>query len=108
MSKFLDIWDRKNDGDRRQERSLLRWIIFSTAVFLIAICFLLHDNIFRWVSAELTIHNQKKQIERYQGQINALDKRIDDITNNKDSLEKFARETFGMSEPGEDVYIIEH
>ena len=108
MGKFLDIWDRKKDGERHQERSLLRWVIFSTAVFLVAICFLLHDNIFRWVSAEVTIHRQKQQIENYEDQIKALDKRIEDITNDRDSLEKFARETFGMSEPGEDVYIIEH
>ena len=35
----------------------------------------------------------------------AMDKEIDLLTTNKDSLEKFAREEFHFASPGDDVYI---
>ena len=34
-----------------------------------------------------------------------MDKEIDLLTTNKDSLEKFAREEFHFASPGDDVYI---
>ena len=40
-------------------------------------------------------------------QIDAMNQDIDELKTNRDSLEKFAREQFGFSVPGEDVYIVE-
>ena len=48
----------------------------------------------------------EKQIEDYKAQTKALDARIEDLTTNRDSLERFARENFHFAAPGEDVYII--
>ena len=36
-----------------------------------------------------------------------MDAEIQSLTNSRDSLEKFARETYHFAAPGEDVYIIE-
>jgi cell division protein FtsB len=39
--------------------------------------------------------------------IDAMDAEIRSLTNSRDSLEKFARETYHFAAPGDDVYIIE-
>jgi cell division protein FtsB len=36
-----------------------------------------------------------------------MNEEIQALTNSRDSLEKFARETYHFAAPGEDVYIIE-
>jgi cell division protein FtsB len=35
-----------------------------------------------------------------------MDKEIGALTGNRDSLEKFARETYHFAAPGEDVYLV--
>ena len=46
-------------------------------------------------------------MDRLRSDIDAMDAEIQALTNSKDSLEKFARETYHFAAPGEDVYIIE-
>ena len=46
-------------------------------------------------------------MERLRNDIDAMDAEIQALTNSRDSLEKFARETYHFAAPGEDVYIIE-
>ena len=46
-------------------------------------------------------------MEMYRQQIEMMDRDIDELQNNKDTLEKFARERFRFAVPGEDVYVIE-
>jgi len=105
LGKFRDLWDRKLDGDDVESRSFFRYWIISTAVFLILICFVNQNNIIRWVRAGLQIKQQNKQIESYKQDIDQLDRKIQGITADKDSLEQFARENFHFAAPGDDVYI---
>ena len=84
---------------------VLKYILISTAVFLVVIGVLMRDNIFRWIGAEVTLHRQKKQIEYYQKENAALDERIQSLSTDRDSLEKYAREKFLFAEPGDDVYL---
>jgi cell division protein FtsB len=53
------------------------------------------------------IRRQDRQIERYEMEIKEMDRQIEGLTDNRDSLEKFARENFGFKEPGDDVYVLE-
>ena len=46
-------------------------------------------------------------MEMYRTQIDEMNQNIEELENNRDTLEKFAREQFGFSVPGEDVYIVE-
>ena len=46
-------------------------------------------------------------MEIYRQQIEDMDESIEDLKNDRDSLEKFARERFHFAAPGEDVYVIE-
>lgn len=86
---------------------LVKYIIISTAVFLLAICFLRHDNLIRWIHAGFTVHRQERQIEWYKSEIADLDKQIEALDSNIDTLETYARETFHFAEPGDDVYLLD-
>ena len=107
MGKFDNIWKRSKDGANREERSLVRYVIVSTVIFLLFICFIKRDNLFRWVEAGLNIRRQEKQMEYYESDIARLKDEVRSLTTDKDTLEKFAREKFLFAEPDEDVYILE-
>ena len=104
MGKFSRIWDRGSDGDHREERSFLRWVMFTSLLFILAICFR-HDNVFRWIGTGATVRKQEKQMVWYRENIERLQKEVTSLSGNRDSLERFAREQFLFAEPGEDIYL---
>lgn len=106
MGKFKHILDPGKDGSHKEERSFLRFAIFAALFFLLYICVIKHDNLFRWIGAGMTIRQQEKQMQFYREDIERLDKELEMLSTNKDTLEKFARERFYFSEPGEDVYVL--
>ena len=107
MGKFSNIWNRSKDGTNREERSFVRYAIVSTAIFLLFICVIKRDNLFRWIEAGVTIKRQEKQMEFYESDIGRLKKEVNSLTTDRDTLEKFAREKFLFAEPGDDVYVQE-
>lgn len=107
MDKYRNIWNRSKDGSNREERSFLRYAIISTAIFLLFFCVIKRDNLFRWIDAGFTVRRQEKQMEFYESDIQRLQNEVKSLTTDRDTLEKFAREKFLFSEPGEDVYVEE-
>lgn len=107
MGKFDMIWNRSKDGTNHEERSFVRYVLISTAIFLLFICVIKRDNLFRWIEAGFNVRRQEKQMEFYEADIARLKDEVKSLTTDKDTLEKFAREKFLFSEPGEDVYVIE-
>jgi Septum formation initiator. len=101
-----DIWNRDKDGNRKEQRSFIRYAIVATAVFLLFL-FLKKDGIVNWVQAGMTLRRQNRQIEQYRQENEELDRRIRMMSGDRDTLERFAREQFFFAEPGDDVYIIE-
>ena len=91
-----DIWNREKDGNRREQRSFLRYAIVATVLFLLFLL-LKKDSIVTWV----------QQIEQLQQENEDMDRRIRMMQDNRDTLERYAREHFYFSQPGDDVYIIE-
>ncbi|MBR6183886.1 Cell division protein FtsB [Bacteroidales bacterium WCE2004] len=107
MAKYTkDLWNRDKDGNRKEQRSFLRYAIIATVVFLLFM-FLKKDNLVNWVQAGLSLRRQERQIEQYQRENEELDRRIRVMTGDRDSLERYAREQFYFAEPGDDVYITE-
>ena len=101
-----DIWNRDKDGSKKEQRSFLRYAIVATAAFLI---FLLvkKDGIITWAQAGFTLQRQQRQIELLRQENAELDKKIEMMKGNRDTLERYARERFFFAEPGDDVYIVE-
>lgn len=49
---------------------------------------------------------QQKEISGYVEMLKQLDMKIEKLSEDKDSLEQFARENFYFSAPDEDVYVV--
>jgi cell division protein FtsB len=107
MGKFRDIWDTDRDGKNAEKRSFFRYAIVATALFIILVGFVNQNNFLRWIKAGAEIRRQDKMIEKYRDEIKEMDAQIHGLTNNKDSLEQYARENFLFAEPGDDVYVVE-
>ena len=69
--------------------------------------FFSHSSVLNWVRANWEIQRQERQMDQLRRDIDAMDAEIRSLTNNRDSLEKFARETYHFAAPGDDVYLIE-
>ena len=102
--------DKKQKGSlltRSDHNYFLPFVIVITALAALWLLFLSHSSVLNWVRANLEIKRQERQMERLRSDIDAMDAEIRALTDSKDSLEKFARETYHFAAPGEDVYIIE-
>ena len=88
------------------QRSFVRYAGIATAAVVL---FLLvkKDNVINWIQAGFTLQKQRRQIEYLQKENDELDRRIRTMTEDRDSLEKFARENYFFAEPGDDVFIIQ-
>jgi len=107
MGLFTKIWDHSLDGDRKEARSFIRVAVVTIFVFLTMFIAIKRDGIFRWAAAGIKVKKQEQEIEFLQKDIIRLKEKIKALETNKDTLEKYARERFFFSKPGEDVYIIE-
>ena len=100
MSKIEDIFH----GPHRK----FAWFVVITTSVLIFLWLVGPGNTFiHWIKAGIEIKRQEKLIEMYQEENAELDRKVNMIRNDRDTLEKFAREQFRFAAPGEDVYIIE-
>ncbi len=105
MGKFLDLWDKKKDGSRKELRSFERTMTIALAIAVIFI-FAKKDNVVRWVEAGFTIRRQNREIEMNAKQIEQMQRTLENLTTNRDSLEKFARERYHFAKKGDDIYLI--
>lgn len=105
MGKFLDLWDKKKDGSRKELRSFERTMTIALAIAVIFI-FAKKDNVVRWVEAGFTIRRQNREIEMNAKQIEQMQRTLENLTTNRDSLEKFARERYHFAKNGDDIYLI--
>ena len=107
MSKVnKDIWNRDKDGSNKERRSFLRYSIIAS-VLCLALLFIKKDGLVRMFGAWISAGKQQRQIEYYQKEIAKLDDQIDVLSNDRDTLETFAREQYNFAEAGDDVYLIE-
>lgn len=86
---------------------LLPFVIVVTTIVALWLLFFAHNSVLNWVRAQVEVKNQEKEIARLRTEIEAMDGEIRQLSTDRDSLEKFARETYHFAAPGEDVYIVE-
>ncbi|MCI7514581.1 MAG: septum formation initiator family protein [Bacteroidales bacterium] len=99
MGKIKDIF--------HGEHKVFAWFVAITfSIFVLAWIFGPGTSIIDLIKAERQIHYHKKLIKEYVLKNEELDRRLRMIESNKDSLEKYARETYRFAAPGEDVYEI--
>lgn len=92
-------------ADKKGSRSKVWRFFLITGVLFIAFLFIKKNNVVRWAQALFTLREQRQAIERYEQDIDSMDKQLKGLSTDKDTLETFARENFLFSKPEEDVYI---
>ena len=100
MEKIGDIF--------RGPRRYFAWFVVVTTGLFLVLWFIGSGNTFiHWAKAGMEIRRQEKVMQEYERQNAEMDRRINMIKTDRDTLEKFAREQFNFAVPGEDVYVID-
>ncbi|MBR6001702.1 MAG: septum formation initiator family protein [Bacteroidales bacterium] len=94
----------KSNKDKGTGLSFWKYALGATVLIVLVLLVIPAGSIPSWVKSGFEIRSQERQMESCREEIDALTSRIRDLSSNKDSLEKFAREQFGFTLPGEDVY----
>ena len=92
---------------RSDHNYFIPFVIIVTTVVAVVLLFLSHNSVLNWVKATMEVKSQEKEMARLQSEIDRMDQEINDLRNNRDSLESFARDTYHFASPGDDVYILE-
>ena len=99
MGKIREMWNGPH-------RSFIRYATFATGLFLLIVGFFAEDNLVRWAKAGIELRQQQRQIEFYKTEIADMEKRLQKLSTDVDSLEEFARYRFHFAAPDDDVYLL--
>ena len=100
MGRFKDIFN----GEHKR---FAYFVTGTTALFVALWLVGPGTTVIHWVRAKIEISRQEKMIREYLEENEILQKRYDMLCNQRDTLEKFAREQFHFAAPGDDVYLFE-
>lgn len=75
-------------------------------IFLLWIMFFDENNLLAHRRNKKRLAALKTQSEYYREKIESDNRKIEELRSGQENLEKYAREQFYMSKPGEDVFII--
>lgn len=99
--------DRIKEIFHGPHRKFAWFVVVTTSVFVFLWIVGPGNTLVHWIKAGVEIRCQEKLIESYVEKNAELDRKVNMLKHDRDTLEKFAREHFGFSVPGEDVYVIE-
>ena len=107
MSVFIRIKARyRLFRQRPLGKVLLNKYFIVGMIFLVWICFFDTNNVGQMLRARRTLQSQRQQIEFYEQEISKMERKLEQLKSQRDSLEKFAREEYYYLQDGEDVYVI--
>ena len=99
--------DRIKEIFHGPHRKFAWFVVVTTSVFVFLWIVGPGNTLVHWIKAGVEIRRQEKLIESYVEKNAELDRKVNMLKHDRDTLEKFAREQFNFAVPGEDVYIIE-
>ncbi len=100
MADWKELWNGEN-------KTPVRIATVATVLILAFALFFSPSSVVHWIQAGRQLRQEKRQIEILSAEIRSMDKEIEMLSNDRDTLEEFARRNFGFAAPGDDVYIIE-
>ncbi|MBR0223955.1 MAG: septum formation initiator family protein [Bacteroidales bacterium] len=108
MSIFTKIGEKYREWKQHPAGKVLLNKYFVVGfVFLVWICFLDTNNVGQMLRSRVTLRRQQRQIEFYEREISKMDRKLEQLNSERDSLEKFAREEYFYHLDDEDVFVIE-
>lgn len=109
MSIFTKIGEKYREWKQHPiGKVLLNKYFVVGFIFLVWICFFDTNNVGQMIRSRVTLRRQERQIEFYKQEISKMNRKLEQLQSERDSLEKFAREEYYYHMDGEDVYVIEH
>ena len=81
--------------------------VLTLLFFVVWITIFDKNSLLDWINAKIKLKEITAEQQKYQQLLNATTTTIEDLKNNNDSLEKFARERYGFHKDDEDVFIVE-
>ena len=97
MSKLLTIWNHI-----RRHKYLI-----TVLAFLVIIVFLDENSLIQRAKHKREISVLNSEIARYRKQYEEDTRKLKELMNNPEALEKIAREKYKMKKPNEDIFIFE-
>ena len=97
MSKLITVWKYI-----RQHKYLI-----TIAAFLVIIVFLDENSLIQRQKHQQEINTLKAEIERYRQQFEEDTRKLKELTESPEAMEKIAREKYLMKKPNEDIFIFE-
>ena len=104
MEEQKDKWAWLKKSDHNY---LVPFVIVTTTLVALWLLFFAHNSVLSWIRATMEEKSQQKEMARLKEEIDEMDREIQNLRNNPDTLETFARETYHFAAPGDDVYIVE-
>lgn len=97
MSKLKTVW------------GYMRWhkYLITILVFLVIIVFLDDNSLVQRAKHREEIENLNAEIEKYRKQFEEDTKKLKELMDNPEAMEKVAREKYLMKKPNEDIFIFE-
>lgn len=80
--------------------------VFTALVFFVWMLLIDGNNIFSQFRIKNQIEGMKEKKIYYEKEIKTVNQSLKEL-NNKATIEKFARETYLMKRPSEDIYVVE-
>lgn len=78
-----------------------------TFIFAVIVLFVDRNNLIRWAGDYIEVLRQERVMRQYTRDIDELDRKLDQLTSDRDSLEKFAREEYYFHREDEEVFIVD-
>lgn len=97
MSKLLTIWNYI-----RHHKYLITLLVFG-----VVIGFLDENSLIQRIKQQNEIRTLNSEIAKYGKQYEEDTRRLKELTNNPEALEKIAREKYLMKKPNEDIFVFE-
>ena len=97
MSRLMTIWNYI-----RRHKNLI-----TIVAFLVMIVFLDENSLIQRAKHKQEISTLNSEIIKYRKQFEEDTRRLKELENNPEALEKIAREMYLMKKPNEDIFIFE-
>lgn len=88
-------------------RILKNKYLLVTLCFIVWIIFFDSNNLINWYADIKTVVSQERQKKYYKESILKADEKLKELSSNRDSLEKFAREQYLFHESDEVLFLME-
>ena len=106
MFKLLSQWSKKRWAETKFVKILKNKYLLVTLFFLVWVFFFDTNNLISCYSDLNGVREQEKQKKYYKEAIIKTEEKFKELSSNRDSLEKFAREQYFFHDPSEELFII--